>query len=123
MKLPGSAGIFPVGFGIPQMATGTADDFWFPVARDIGKAGRFVVEDVENDVALPVTFAALWIFVPSDFLAGKAIDDDVRPTILIKVIGEEEKAVGIGIVHAEAPFETGDGFFGAVRFFMFEGGV
>src|SRR5580765_7591732 len=123
MKFPGSARVFPIGFGVAQIAARAANDLGFAVPSDIGEAGRFVVENVEDNMALPVAFAPFGVFVPGGFFARKAVNENVGPAILVEVVRKEEKAVGISIVHAEAAFEAGNGFFGAIGFFVFEGSV
>src|SRR2546421_11966662 len=102
------------------MAAGTADNLRFAVPGDIRKSGGLVIEHIKNYVPLPMAFTGFGVFVPGGFFAGEAIDDNVGPAILIEVVGEEEEAVGVGIVHTQAAFEARNGFFGAVGFFSFE---
>jgi hypothetical protein len=49
MKFPGRSRIFPIGFGIPEVAARATDDLWFAIAIDVGEGGRFVVNDLQDE--------------------------------------------------------------------------
>ena len=70
-----------------------------------------------------MALAALRVFVPSDFLAGKPIHKHVGPAVSIDIVSESQEAVGVGVVGAQGAFEAGDGFDGAVRASPFKAGV
>ena len=67
-----------------------------------------------------MAFAALRIFIPGSFFTRKGVGEDVGPTVVIEIVGEGEKVVGVGVVGAVSAFETGEGFFGAIAFLAFE---
>ena len=123
MKFPGCGGVFPIGFGVAEVTAGTANDFGFAIAVDVSKGRGFVVHHVKNHVLLPVALAALRVFVPGSVLAGKSVGEDVEPAVVIEIVGEGEKVVRVGIVGTVSAFETGENFFGAVGFLMFERGI
>src|SRR5258706_3326431 len=69
---------------------------------------------------LPMAFAAFGIFIPGSVLAGKTIDQNVRPAVVVEVIDKREKVVRIRVVDAERGFEGGDLLLGAIGFLVFE---
>src|SRR5439155_27222584 len=52
MKGPACAWIFPIGLGVTNMSVGTTDDFRLAIAGHIGKAGGFIIQSIEDHVAL-----------------------------------------------------------------------
>src|SRR5437773_10371773 len=72
---------------------------------------------------LPMSLAAFRIFVPGSVLARKAIDQDIIPTIAVEIVGESYESVGIGVVHSQAAFETGNGLFRAIAFLQLKSRV
>ena len=74
MKRPGRFRMFPIRRGVADVASRATEDLWLAIAVDVGESWRFVIEHVENDMPLPVSLAALRVFIPGHFLAGKAVD-------------------------------------------------
>src|SRR5258708_17037382 len=72
---------------------------------------------------LPMPFASLWVFVPRRILPRETINENVRPPILIEIVGKREKIIGIGIVRPEAAFKPWNNLFGAIALLVFEGRV
>ena len=72
---------------------------------------------------LPVSFASFRIFIPGGVLSGETVDQNVRPAVIIEIIGEDEKSFRIGVVDAKPPFEARDGLFGGITFFQLESRV
>src|SRR5215831_16662478 len=72
---------------------------------------------------LPMALAATWIFIPGRFFAGKGEGENVRPAVVIKIIGESEEVVGVSVTNSVGSFETSEGFFGAVGFLALESGI
>ena len=67
-------------------------------------------------MALPVPLSAFGVFVPRAFGSGKAVDDHIRPAILVKIVGVGQETLRVGVVDPESPLEPGHNFFRAVRF-------
>src|SRR5712675_2025288 len=97
MKLPGSSRIFPIGFGVSEVTAGATDDLGLAVAVDVGEGRRFVVHDIEDDMLLPVALAAARIFIPCSLFAGEGVGQNVGPTVVIEVVSEGEKIIGIRV--------------------------
>ena len=123
MEFPRSSRIFPICFGVSEVAAGATNDLGFVIAIDIGECRRFIINDVEDDMLLPMAFAAARIFIPGSILAGETVNQNVVPAVAIEIISEGKEVVGIRIVKAVSAFETGKILFSAVRFFAFETGV
>jgi hypothetical protein len=70
-----------------------ANELGLVVACEIRECGRFAVDDIENEMTLPVARLALRIVVPPGLLAGEANNYDVVPAILVHIIHEREKIV------------------------------
>src|SRR5580765_887178 len=120
MKLPRRGRIFPIGFRIPKEAARAANNLWFAIAINVRKSGRFVVNHIENDMLLPVTFAAARIFVPGSFFARETVNHNVGPTVAIKIVREREKIIGVSVIDAERALEAREVFFGAIGLLAFE---
>src|SRR5437660_9862276 len=58
---------------------------------------RFVIGDLQDQVALPVLVLALGVFVPGGVFAGEADDEDVSPAVAVEVVGEGEEILGIPV--------------------------
>ena len=56
------------------------------------------------------------IFVPASVLAGESINQNVGPSVLVKVIRKSEKILGVGIVFSETSLEAFNIYFGAILF-------
>src|SRR5207247_3715271 len=100
-----------------------ANDFRLAITIYVGKAGRFVIDHVEDKVALPMAFAALRVFVPGSILAGKTINQNICPSILIEIVGESEKVFRISVVRPEPSFVTRNDYFGPIALLALEGGI
>src|SRR5215468_2933456 len=70
---------------------------------------------------MPLT--PLGVFVPSDLGPRKTVDDDIRPTVTIKIVGVCKETFRIGVVGAKRTFKPEDGLFGAVALCSFEAGA
>src|SRR5262245_15508991 len=126
MEGPWLGGITPIRSGVAGEAVGHANDLWLAVAGQVRKGGRLVVHDIENFVARPVCIIAgsflSRVLVPRRVLSRKAEDQNVVPAVLVEVIAEGEKVVGISVVLAERTLETFDSYFGAVWQLLLERG-
>src|SRR5256885_13947715 len=60
------------------------------------------------------------ILEPGSVRAGKAINQNVIPAVLVEVVSESEKVVRIGVIFAERALESRDGLFGSVLLLEFE---
>src|SRR2546427_3698660 len=95
---PGRGGMSPVALSITDVAARTAQYLRLTVAGQVDETGRLVIEHIKNNVTLPVSFTAFGVFVPGGFFAGKAIDENVGPAIVVEVISERKKTLRIGVV-------------------------
>src|SRR4051812_26460667 len=106
MEFPRRRRIFPISFGVTKITAGATDYFRFAIAIDVRECRRFVVHDIEDGVLLPMPLAATRIFVPGSFFARKRVGENVCPTVMIEVVSESEKVVGVGIVGTISAFES-----------------
>src|SRR2546427_6501261 len=110
VKGPGRSRILPVGGGVTDISAGTAKNVGLAIAIDVRKPRRLIVEHIENDMSLPMSFAALRVFVPRCLFTWKAISQNISPTVAIEIIREHEEAFRIGVVCAQATLKAGDCF-------------
>ena len=123
MKCPWGARVLPIGGGVADISAGTTHNVGLAIACDVGKSRRLIVEHIKNDMSLPMSFAALRVFVPRCLFTWKAISQNISPTVAIEIIREHEEAFRIGVVCAQATLKTGNGFFCSVWFLAFESGI
>lgn len=110
MKRPLDFGVVPIRRGgVTEIVARAANQLAFAVAEEIAEGGGFVIGGGEDEMALPMAFFVLGIFVPESFLAGKTDVNNIRPAIAIDVEGEGEEVVGVFVLLAEGAFEAGDG--------------
>src|SRR6266542_81652 len=121
MELPGAGGVAPIRFGVAVSALGAADNLRFTVAGEVGERRRFVVGHIENDVLLPMTFAALRVLIPGGDITGETENQNVVPAVLVEIAGEGKKVVRISVVAAERPFKAVDGLLSALGVLFLEG--
>src|SRR6266567_6672328 len=121
---PESIGMFlPVRLCIAKVAARATNDLRFAVAGHIRKAGRLVIKFIEDDMALPMSFAAFGVFIPSRLLAWEPIDQNIHPAIAIEVIDKTEEVVRVHIVGPQSAFEACYGFLRAVGFLASKSGI
>src|SRR5260221_1200053 len=120
MKFPGPIRAFPIRFGIADITARATKNFGFAIPGDVHKSRRFIVHHIEDDMPLPMSLAALWIFVPRRILSWKTVNQDVGPAVAVEIVGKLEKIIGIGVYLSQAAFEPGNDFFRAIALFVFE---
>src|SRR2546423_5094620 len=106
MKGPGRAWILPIRLAIANMPARTTENLRLTIPSSIGESRRFIIDDVKNVMALPVTFSAFGIFVPGSIQPRKAINQNIRPAISVEVIRERQKVIRVGIVDPQTTFKA-----------------
>src|SRR6266478_3153584 len=123
VKGPGRSRILPVGGGVTDISAGTAKNVGLAIAIDVRKPRRLVVNNIKNNMLLPMSFAALGVFIPGGLFSRKAVNQNISPAVAIEIIGEHEEAFRIGVVCTQTAFKAGNCFFSAIYLLTFESGI
>src|SRR5436190_5870678 len=106
--------MFPIRSAITDVPARTAQQVRLAILVDIGKPRGFVVDNIEDIMALPMSVAALWIFEPGRIFAWKTVHQNIGPAVAVEIIGEDEEVFGVGIVDSKSALKAGDRLFGAI---------
>src|SRR5690349_11028649 len=50
VEFPGRSLVFPIRFRVTDVSFGTAEDLRFAVTRDVQEAGRFIIQNIQNNM-------------------------------------------------------------------------
>jgi hypothetical protein len=93
MEFPRLGWPAPIWGGIAQEPAGIENQFRLPIARQVAKVGRLIINDWKGEVFGPWPGFALGIYIPKGLLARDVDDEDVTSLVLIEIVSEGNKVV------------------------------